>query len=423
MADWEHEHDIVVVGASIAGCSSAIQFARRGLRVALVERRPDLKAHKVTCTHYIQPSATPAIRRLGLEDSIEAAGGVRNSIDLWTRYGWIRHPGVAVPHGWSIRRERLDPILRDLAATTAGVELMTGSRVTGLVREAGRIVGVRAAATDGTEREVRGRLVVAADGRTSTVAQLAGAPTRTLPNGRFSYWAYFRRLPLATGRRAQLWFSDPQVAYAFPNDDDVTLVAYWGLHHELPGVKADVDGAVRGHFAGLPDAPRLAQGERVSRWLGKTDMPNLRRRPAYEGMALVGDAAQASDPVWGVGCGWAFQSAEWLVDATAPALAAGAPLDRPLAAYVRRHRAELVPHQLMIADYSTGRRFRAAERLLFAAGARDRASATHMHLLAGRLMPVHRFLSPRALGRAAVVVARPRHDSGVRPTGVGVGSA
>jgi hypothetical protein len=26
----------------------------------------------------------------------------------------------------------------------------------------------------------------------------------------------------------------------------------------------------------------------------------------------VGDAAIAADPMWGVGCGWAFQSGEWL---------------------------------------------------------------------------------------------------------------
>ena len=44
------------------------------------------------CTHFIQPSATPVIERLGLAPLIEEAGGVRNSLDTWTRWGWIRVP-------------------------------------------------------------------------------------------------------------------------------------------------------------------------------------------------------------------------------------------------------------------------------------------------------------------------------------------
>ena len=76
--------DVVVVGASIAGCAAARLYAQRGARVALVERRPDIDAYKTVCTHYIQPSATPTNEKLGLAALIEEHGAVRNSIDLWT---------------------------------------------------------------------------------------------------------------------------------------------------------------------------------------------------------------------------------------------------------------------------------------------------------------------------------------------------
>jgi len=49
-------------------------------------------------------------------------------------------------------------------------------------------------------------------------------------------------------------------------------------------------------------------------------MTNVAHTPSAPGMALVGDAALAIDPLWGVGCGWALQSAEWLADSVAPAL-------------------------------------------------------------------------------------------------------
>src|SRR3984893_2847679 len=75
------EYDVAIVGASIAGCTAAILFARNGARVALIERDPDPAAYKKICTHLIQPSATPTVERLGLADAIEAAGGVRKEIE------------------------------------------------------------------------------------------------------------------------------------------------------------------------------------------------------------------------------------------------------------------------------------------------------------------------------------------------------
>src|SRR4051812_40327672 len=87
-------YDVVIVGASIAGCTAATLFGRHGLRVALIERHANPTVFKRVCTHFIQSSATPTIQRLGLDKTIEAAGGLRNRIDAWTRWGWIRQPCV-----------------------------------------------------------------------------------------------------------------------------------------------------------------------------------------------------------------------------------------------------------------------------------------------------------------------------------------
>src|SRR5688572_16754071 len=119
-------YDVVIVGAGIAGCTAARLYGQQGLRVALVDRRTRIDDYKRMCTHFIQPSATPVIERLGLAPRIEKAGGVRNSLDTWTRWGWIRVPepedGKSNLYGYSIRRQTLDPLLRTLAANTQGVE-------------------------------------------------------------------------------------------------------------------------------------------------------------------------------------------------------------------------------------------------------------------------------------------------------------
>ena len=132
MPSRDSHYDVAIVGASIAGCAAAILYARRGLRVALAERNPDLNAYKRLCTHFIQASATPTIERLGLAGPLERAGAVRNGGEFWTRWGWIRPPDTVEnprPWGYSIRRQKLDPLLRGMAVSTGGVDYFSGESV------------------------------------------------------------------------------------------------------------------------------------------------------------------------------------------------------------------------------------------------------------------------------------------------------
>jgi menaquinone-9 beta-reductase len=170
----DRDFEAVIVGASVAGCTAARLYAERGARVALVEKRPDIDAHKTVCTHFIQSSATSTIEKLGLAPLIEERGAVRNSVDLWTPYGgWIPHRGDT-PYGYNVTRRVLDPLLRRMTADTPGVELMLGATATALI-PGGVVVEDRARA----RRELRGRLVVAADGRDTRLARMAGVPGRT----------------------------------------------------------------------------------------------------------------------------------------------------------------------------------------------------------------------------------------------------
>ncbi len=86
------DFDVVIVGASLAGCATAIGLGRAGASVALVEKSPDPSAYKRICSHFIQASGVPAIERLGLLDPIMAAGGVRSAVRAWTQWGWIEAP-------------------------------------------------------------------------------------------------------------------------------------------------------------------------------------------------------------------------------------------------------------------------------------------------------------------------------------------
>lgn len=407
------DYDAVVVGASLAGCATAIQLGRAGGRVALVEQRPDPAAFKRTCSHFIQASAVPTLKRLDLLEPIVAAGGLRSRVRMHTPWGWIVAPPERAGLGVNLRRERLDPLLRETAAATPGVDLGLGLGAQRLVREDGVWRGVVVRDSEGTETTLRGRLVVGADGRDSRVAELAGLAGKTLPHGRFAYGAYYEGPLPDHFPDSALWFLDPDVAAAFPTDKGLVFYVAMPTKRRLAEFKQDPEGGLVSHVAGLPDAPPIREARRVSPVIGKLEMPSRVRGPVAPGLALIGDAALAADPLFGVGCGWAFQSAEWLADAVVPGLHGEEPLDRSLKRYRRRHRRELRMHAFQIQDYASGRRFSPPERMLMAAAAHDPELAARFDAFATRRIGPGRALMT-VVPRALMVNAR-RARSARRP--------
>jgi 2-polyprenyl-6-methoxyphenol hydroxylase-like FAD-dependent oxidoreductase len=400
------DYDAVIVGASLAGSATAIMLGRAGLRVALVEQRPDADAFKRICTHFIQSSAVPTLERLGLLEPMMQAGALRSRARLWTRWGWIEPPlNSTVPSGVNLRRERLDPMIRAMAAETPGVDLILGHTVNELVREGSAVCGVQARNPNGETLTLSSRLIVGADGRDSRVAKLSGVRTKTVPHGRFAYGGYFEGPAPVTAPDAALWLLDPHMAAAFPTDSDLVFYAVMPTKDRLPEFRADPEAALKAFVSSIPEAPPILASRLVGEVTGKIDMTNVIHTPTGPGLALAGDAAGALDPLWGVGCGFAFQSAEWLADSVAPALLGAEPLEQGLERYRRRHARGLRGHTLTILDFAGGRKFNPGERLLFSAATRDERLGRTFEAFGSRnIGPLRAF--PRMIPRAVLVNAR-----------------
>ena len=94
-------------------------------------------------------------------------------------------------------------------------------------------------------------------------------------------------------------------------------------------------------------APLLATAERISPVRGRGDLVNFLRVPAGRGWALVGDAGQHKDPIFGQGIGDAVRSAKLLATQLAGGL--GGDVDAALAGYHAYRDQDLVPkYDLMI---------------------------------------------------------------------------
>src|SRR5580700_1418808 len=81
--------DVVVVGAGVAGCASALEFLSAGLRVAVLEREGEASWYES-----VSPEATRALSLLGVEndcDSVEVMAWWGSREPMHARY-----PGAQV---------------------------------------------------------------------------------------------------------------------------------------------------------------------------------------------------------------------------------------------------------------------------------------------------------------------------------------
>jgi flavin-dependent dehydrogenase len=400
------EYDVAIVGASLSGCTSAILLSRAGAKVALIEKRPDPEAFKRVCSHFIQASAVPTIERIGLYEPILAAGGLRSRFHAHTPWGWLEPTEERHAYCLNLRRELLDPTLREKAAAEPGVELMLGQSAERLLREGDAFTGVAVRDREGNEREIQARLVVGADGRDSHVAEMARVKEKTLPNNRLAYGGYFKGPKPRFWPDGAVWLLDPDMAAAFPTDGD--QVFYIAMTHKdrAPEFKADPERALVEHVAAVPEPPPIRESRCVGPVIGKIEMPNRIRGPIAPGLALVGDAALATDPLFGVGCGFAFQSGEWLADSVSPALRGIEPLEKGLRRYRRRHRLRLGMHARLIHDYATGRKFDRLERLMISTAVDDPKAAALFEAVGTRRVTPPRVVAPMAVRILATQVRR-----------------
>ena len=309
-------YDVIVGGARPAGAATAMLLARAGLRVAALDRAAP--GTDTVSTHALMRGGVLQLRRWGVLDQIVAAGTPPVRTTIYNYGGARRRIAIKPAHGvdalYAPRRTLLDPVLAD-AAHRAGVEMRYGTRVTGLVWERGRVVGVRIAGR-GPEQELRARLVVGADGIRSIVARHVGARERA--TGRWHSavtYGYWSDLPVA----GYDWTFRPGACTgAIPTGDGLVCVFACGRPHRIGRGGIDV---IRSVVASADDdlAERLANAEAPAATRTWRGVLGYLRDAQGPGWALVGDAGYFKDPVVAHGLTDALRDAELLARAVVAA--------------------------------------------------------------------------------------------------------
>jgi electron transfer flavoprotein-quinone oxidoreductase len=171
----DHIHDCIVVGAGPAGSAAALQMARDGLDVVLLERgtRPGEKnvMSGVLVTHTLHSLVPDFADRAPLQRRI--TGGYEMYLlgeDEVVRLPGLRsyRPDRYSPPPFTVFRSEFDAWFA-AEALDAGAELFTATLVEDLLWEDGHVSGVRTRRGD-----LRARAVIGADGVNSTVGETSG---------------------------------------------------------------------------------------------------------------------------------------------------------------------------------------------------------------------------------------------------------
>jgi 2-polyprenyl-6-methoxyphenol hydroxylase-like FAD-dependent oxidoreductase len=331
--------DVIIIGARVAGASTALLLARAGLRVLVVER--SRRGSDTVSTHALMRGGVLQLHRWGLMDRVTATGAppVRR---VTFHYGHDSMPVSLKPYAgvdalYAPRRTVLDALLVD-AAEEAGARFGFGLVLTELARgRAGRVVGVVVRDHLGATSTEQAGLVVGADGRSSLVARQVGAPTVAAGNHAAAYlYGYWP----ATNLDGYHWYyGDGLSAGVIPTNDDLACVFAAGpaaviaarMRHSRPldaarDLLARLDCRLTELTSSAPLGPvRFFRG-----------LPARLRRPHGPGWALVGDAGWWKDPLSTYGMTDAFRDAELL----ARAVIAGVTSDHAMRIGLCRYQAE-----------------------------------------------------------------------------------
>jgi geranylgeranyl reductase family protein len=312
--------DVLVVGAGPAGGMAALELARQGIGVVLVDRSA-FPREKV-CGDGLVKESLEILAEVGIGNSVSERSHRIDRIRFWAPNGReLRLDGEFA----TLRRRDLDGLIME-EATRSGAQFIPEIEVQDPLVRDGTCVGARGTDRTGRAVTVAAKVVLLATGASTRTLAAFGVLQERQPPA-FGIRGYFR-LPAVDDERAMIVAYDrgllPLYAWFFPMGGGLFNVG-WGVIAAPPGR--------------IPkDRSQLATVLRRSRWVarflaGSSQESPIRAAPirtgfrggraSSPGLLVLGEAAGLTFPFLGEGISVALMSGRLAARVAAKALATG----------------------------------------------------------------------------------------------------
>jgi menaquinone-9 beta-reductase len=283
--------DVAIVGSGPAGASCAAFCANAGLRTLLLER--EIFPREKVCGDCLNPACWPILRRLRLMERVRTLPhGMLDRVEFIGIGG--RTLAVTLPAGdeaeIAIKRSLFDRLIMT-RARELGAAICEGTTVTALSAPNAMTRNWTITASDGT---FESRMIVAADGRNSTVARLCNLLPRSA-KGRIALQTHLS-LPDEFGDRVVLQFLPEGYSGQAPVGDGELNLCLVGVPRKMPALRSWAE-------------VRFGISPKHS-WRTITPLARAPIAAAHRSLFLVGDAARVVEPFTGEGIYYALASGE-----------------------------------------------------------------------------------------------------------------
>jgi 2-polyprenyl-6-methoxyphenol hydroxylase-like FAD-dependent oxidoreductase len=295
-----HDYDVIAIGGGLGGTALAKVMATAGARVLVLEKEKRFKDR--VRGEFLAPWGVAEARRLAIEDLLQSCGCYVPKVEMGM--GSPRNLAATTPQGLPAlglcHPDMQEAMLE--SASRAGAEIRRDTTVTDI--QPGQAPQVQFQASDSTEK-VSGRMVVAADGRSSAARKWVDFKVTYQPHP--FLFAGVLLSGLAMPRDLGHYCFNPGIAMA-------TAIVYQGKDRFRTYLAYPTDGMER--LQGEQSLNRFLEESRrttaspsfydgVLRCIGPLASfscdEDWVEHPYSAGVALIGDAASTSDPVFGQG--------------------------------------------------------------------------------------------------------------------------
>lgn len=395
----------VVVGGGPAGIFAGLILARGGVKVTVLEKHGDfLRDFRGDTVH---PSTLQLLDELGLAEefrqlpqskveqmSFRDSSGRSTTIIDFSKLK-AKYPYIAMVPQWDL----LD-LLAKAAEAEPNFQLRMNTEAFGVLRSPEGVVhGIkyRRREGSGTEGTISADLVLACDGRRSTLRREVSLVPRNFPVDLDVWWC---RVPVSPGIAPNLLprFGKGRAIIAIPREG-YYQVAYLGKKGEDAQLRARGIEAFRRDIAEL--LPEVS--DQVAELASMAEVKHLDVRVNrlqkwhVPGLLCLGDAAHAMSPVGGVGINVAIQDAVAAARLLAEPLRSGENTEKHCAAVRRRRlpavfltqRLQLLLHRNLIDPVLQGRRDTPPDQVLGLLRRLPFLNVVPAHLVGIGLRPEH----------------------------------